>query len=193
MTKLTASEQFKHCDVTIDDVTTDFGVLNVQGRYARKILEQACPQTKWDNDSFPAYTQQEVALADGTKLQALRVTFMGELGWELHYANADAGSVRDAVFGASERLVAEGTQGAELRWCGYNAVDSLSVEKGFKHWHEDIQVGSEEMIPVSCRRIGCGTVVNRLIPRPSNPKNSVCQSPSPGPRYPARGRHGVHL
>lgn len=117
-------------DVRVEDVTTDFGVLNVQGRWSRKILERAAPSNDWSNAAFPAYTEQEIKIA-GRKLHALRVTFMGELGWELHYKNADAEAVYDAVFGAGKEY--------GLAWAGYNAVDSLSVEKGFKHWHEDIQ------------------------------------------------------
>ena len=80
-------------------------------------------------------------------LHALRVTFMGELGWELHYARKDGLQLHDAVFKPEDSATA-----VVPTWAGYNAVDSLSVEKGYKHWHEDIQ---QEDTPVTSN-VNCG-------------------------------------
>merc|ERR1719450_482295 len=62
----------------------------------------------------------------------LRLTFVGELGWELHIPKASCLAIYDKIFevGASYGLVN----------AGYGAIESLSLEKGYKHWHQDVRV-----------------------------------------------------
>jgi 4-methylaminobutanoate oxidase (formaldehyde-forming) len=62
-------------------------------------------------------------------VRALRVTYVGELGWELHTPLADTGAVFDALMAAG---------GADIRPVGYRALESLRLEKGYRAWSSDI-------------------------------------------------------
>ena len=61
----------------------------------------------------------------------MRVSFVGELGWELHCPSEGCEAVYRAVMAAGEE---EGIVNA-----GYRAIDSLSIEKGYPHWHQEIR------------------------------------------------------
>ena len=89
-------------------------------QYSRDIL-QALTDTDLSDDNFPFSTHQIITLA-GHKLRALRLTFVGELGWELHVPNESAVPVYRAVMqeGAHHGIVN----------AGYRAIESLSIEKG---------------------------------------------------------------
>lgn len=113
----------------IEDITDDYGVLGVQGPLSRQVLEGAAPGCKFDNDSFPFSTKQDITIS-GCKVSALRLTFVGELGWEIHVSLDDAMKVYNAIMNSGKQL--------GIRLAGYNAMDSLSIEKGYKHWHQDI-------------------------------------------------------
>ena len=65
------------------------------------------------------------------KVLALRVSFVGELGWELHIPNESAGAIYRAIMDAGK---AHGLVNA-----GYRAIDSLSIEKGYPHWHQELR------------------------------------------------------
>lgn len=71
-TKLRNSENFVNSDIKVEDVSTDFGVLNVQGRFSRKIMEKIAPNSEFSNESFPAYTEKQIEIS-GAKVHALRV------------------------------------------------------------------------------------------------------------------------
>merc|ERR1711890_88681 len=68
----------------------------------------------------------------GHQVRALRVSFVGELGWELHIPNADCVPVYQAVMEAGKDM---GIVNA-----AYRAIDSLSIEKGYPHWHQEVRV-----------------------------------------------------
>ncbi|MEE2714088.1 MAG: FAD-dependent oxidoreductase [Planctomycetota bacterium] len=115
-------------DVEVTDVTREHAVLGVQGPRARDVLSQLtdAPLT---NDAFPFLTTQRIDVA-GVPVRASRLTFVGELGWELHIPVDQARTVYAALKTAGE---AHGMADA-----GYRAIESLRLEKGYRIWGKDI-------------------------------------------------------
>jgi 4-methylaminobutanoate oxidase (formaldehyde-forming) len=112
-------------DVAVDDVTSAYACLGLWGPRAREILQ---PLTTTPLD-FPYMRARELAVGNVPCL-ALRVTYVGELGWEL-YAPAELGlALWDTIWepGRDLGLVAG----------GYRAIDSLRLEKGYRVWGADI-------------------------------------------------------
>ena len=66
------------------------------------------------------------------QVRAIRVSFVGEMGWELHVP-------KDSCSAVYRALMAEEGKGGELVNAGYRAIDSLSIEKGYPHWHAEIR------------------------------------------------------
>lgn len=116
-------------DVELKDISESSGMLSVQGRNSRAILEEISGEDL-SNEAFPFSTHKEVTIA-GHKLRALRLTFVGELGWELHIPEAACVDVYKAVMAAGEKY--------GIINSGYRAIDNLSIEKGYRHWHADIR------------------------------------------------------
>jgi 4-methylaminobutanoate oxidase (formaldehyde-forming) len=81
------------------------------------------------NASFPFGTSQEIELDYGL-VRAMRITFVGELGWELYIPTEFALHVFDAVMREGEKL--------DLKLCGFHAMASCRLEKGYRHWGHDI-------------------------------------------------------
>jgi 4-methylaminobutanoate oxidase (formaldehyde-forming) len=110
------------------DVTSSNTVLSLFGPKARDILA-ACTRSKLDNDTHPFATARQIGIA-GCPVLACRITYVGELGWELHLPVEYAQSVYDALHAA----------GAEhgLRNAGYRAIETLRLEKGYRAWGGDI-------------------------------------------------------
>src|SRR6185369_394190 len=81
------------------------------------------------NAAFPFGTTRELALGYAT-VRATRITYVGELGWELYVPTEFAMGVYDAVVAAGEAV--------GLRHAGYHAMDSLRMEKGYRSWGHDI-------------------------------------------------------
>ena len=123
--------------VQIEDVTSAYACIGLWGPAARDIL-QPLTSTSIANDAFPFMTSRQLAVGTVPCL-ALRVTYVGELGWEL-YCPAEFGlRLWDTVWeaGHSKGLVAG----------GYKAVDSLRLEKGYRVWGADIGPESD---PYQC-------------------------------------------
>ena len=115
-------------NVVLTDVTAGEGVLAVMGPNARKLLEKVSPND-FSNAVNPFGTAQEIEIGMGLA-RAHRVTYVGELGWEI-YASADqAGHVFETLF--------EVGQGMGLKLCGMHMMDSCRIEKGFRHFGHDI-------------------------------------------------------
>ncbi|MEM7272099.1 MAG: FAD-dependent oxidoreductase [Actinomycetota bacterium] len=115
-------------DVTITDVTESVAMLSVMGPKARDVL---APITVGDlsNDGFPFGTGATITVA-GIDVFANRMTYVGELGWEL-YVDADrAVELHDAIV--------EAGRPHGIRHCGYHAMNSLRLEAGYRHWGHDI-------------------------------------------------------
>jgi 4-methylaminobutanoate oxidase (formaldehyde-forming) len=106
----------------ISDRTEAFCVIGVMGASARKVLA-ALSSDDWEK--FPFGTAHDVTIAGVTCL-ATRISYVGELGWELTIANDQAG----AAFNA---LIAQGAKPM-----GHYALDGCRIEKGFRHWGHDL-------------------------------------------------------
>lgn len=112
--------------VTFTDVTEAWGTLSLMGPQARDIL-QAVTDSDVSNAAFPFGGVREIPIA-GTPVRALRVTYVGELGWELHVPLPRLGEVYDALMAADP----------QLRPTGYRALESLRLEKFYRAWAADI-------------------------------------------------------
>ncbi len=117
--------------VTMEDVTSGYGVLSVMGPNSRELMS-LLSDTDFSNASFPFGTCQEIEIGYA-KAYALRITYVGELGWELYLPTEFTGPVFDL-------LITEGRKFG-LRLAGYHALDSLRSEKGYRHWGYDISPG----------------------------------------------------
>jgi glycine cleavage system aminomethyltransferase T/glycine/D-amino acid oxidase-like deaminating enzyme len=115
-------------DARLIDVTSSNAVLSVMGPRSRDVL-QALTDYDMSNAGFPFARVKRIALANAPML-ALRVTYVGELGWELHIPVEFASSVYDA-------LMAEGRRHG-IANAGYRAIESLRLEKGYCAWGADI-------------------------------------------------------
>jgi 4-methylaminobutanoate oxidase (formaldehyde-forming) len=115
-------------DARLSDVTSANAVLSVMGPRSREVL-QALTEHDMSNEAFPFGSIKRITLA-GAPILALRVTYVGELGWELHIPVEFAATVYDALMHAGER---HGIANA-----GYRAIESLRLEKGYRAWGVDI-------------------------------------------------------
>ena len=110
------------------DVTSAYGVLSLMGPKARAVL-QAVTHDDVSNQAFPFASAQTLSIA-GARVQALRLTYVGELGWELHVPSESMICVYEAL------MAAGGAYG--IRNAGYRAIESLRLEKGYRAWGADI-------------------------------------------------------
>jgi 4-methylaminobutanoate oxidase (formaldehyde-forming) len=110
------------------DITSAWSVLTLMGPNARTIL-QSVTRADLSNEAFPFATMQTIGIA-GCPVRALRVTYMGELGWELHLPVEYATSVYSTLMGAGDP---HGLVNA-----GYRAIESCRLEKGYRAWGSDI-------------------------------------------------------
>jgi sarcosine dehydrogenase len=115
-------------DVEFKDVTEDYGTLSLMGPDARKVLS-AVTQADVSNGAFPFGHVREIEIA-GHLVRALRVTYVGELGWELHVPIGATGDVFDTLMLAGKEF--------GIRPVGYRAIESLRLEKGYRAWGSDI-------------------------------------------------------
>ncbi|XP_010831068.1 PREDICTED: sarcosine dehydrogenase, mitochondrial [Bison bison bison] len=111
------------------DSSEDLGLISVQGPASRAILQELL-EADLSDDAFPFSTHKLVRAA-GHLVRAVRLSFVGELGWELHAPRPSCLPVYQALMtaGAKHGLVN----------AGYRAIDSLSIEKGYRHWHADLR------------------------------------------------------
>ncbi len=115
-------------DVTLVDVTEKFGTLSLMGPKARDVLA-AVTTADVSNAGFPFGHVREIEIA-GHMVRALRVTYVGELGWELHMPIEATGEIFDALM--------EAGKAHDIRPIGYRALESLRLEKGYRAWGSDI-------------------------------------------------------
>ena len=109
-------------DATLRSVSTDWAALALNGPHARDVLG-ACTDADLGNHAFRWLSAQEIDVA-GHRLWALRMSYAGELGWELHMPNAACPAVYDALWQAGE---AHG-----IADYGSFAMNVMRMEKGFK-------------------------------------------------------------
>lgn len=112
----------------VTDVTSGWAQLNVQGPRSRELL-QSLTSVDLSTDAFPFRTAREIDLGYARVL-CVRITYLGELGYELYVPTEQAGHVYD-------RLVAAG-EAFDLRHAGLKALSSLRMEKGYRDYGHDI-------------------------------------------------------
>ncbi len=117
-----------HEDVTIANITDDRGVLVLSGPRSRDLLAKLT-DADLNNQAFRWLSGQEITVA-GIALRALRVSYVGELGWELHPAMADLPALYDAIWAA-------GTAFGITNY-GLYAVNTMRIEKGYKAWGSEL-------------------------------------------------------
>ena len=115
-------------NVVITDVTAGEGVLAVMGPNARKLLQAVSPND-FSNDVNPFGTAQEIELGMGLA-RVHRVTYVGELGWEIYMPSDMAGHMFETLHEAGQDM--------GLKLCGMHMMDTCRMEKGFRHFGHDI-------------------------------------------------------
>ncbi|MCI0626951.1 MAG: FAD-dependent oxidoreductase [Acidobacteria bacterium] len=114
--------------VSIIDTTSSEGVIAVMGPESRTLLSRLT-SADLSNEAFPFSTSQEIDVTFAM-CRASRVTFVGELGWELAIPTEHVAMVYGELVGAGEDL--------GLADVGYHALDSLRIERGYRHYGSDI-------------------------------------------------------
>ena len=115
-------------NVVITDVTAGEAVLAVMGPNSRKLLEAVSP-ADFSNDVNPFGTAQEIEIGMGLA-RVHRVTYVGELGWEVYISSDMAGHVFEVLHAAGQDI--------GLKLCGMHMMDAARMEKGFRHFGHDI-------------------------------------------------------
>jgi 4-methylaminobutanoate oxidase (formaldehyde-forming) len=114
--------------VNLTDVTSAYAVLSVQGPKSRALLSRLT-DSDLSNEAFPFATSREIEIGCA-RLIANRLTYVGELGWELHVPTEFAQSVCD-------RLLEEG-EGLGLKPAGYHALEHLRSERAYREYELDL-------------------------------------------------------
>jgi dimethylglycine dehydrogenase len=115
-------------DVAIENLTEKRGVLGIMGPHARDLL-QLVSEAELSDQAFPWLSAQTIRVA-GIKTTALRVSYAGELGWELHVQLAQFGKLYAAVSSEGARY--------GVRPFGLYALNSMRLEKGYRGWGADL-------------------------------------------------------
>jgi heterotetrameric sarcosine oxidase gamma subunit len=112
----------------VTDVTSGLCCINLQGPMSRNLLQSLTPQDL-SHEAFPFGTHQEIEIGYAT-LRALRITYMGELGYELYIPTEFACHVYDTLI--------EVGQSFGLQHCGYHTLQSLRIEKAYREFGHDL-------------------------------------------------------
>lgn len=115
-------------DVTFRDITLDYACLALWGPRARNVLSKAT-QDEVTNEAFPYLTAKFLTI-NGVHVWAQRVSYVGEMGWELYVPNHRALMVWDILFEAGREF--------NMEVGGYKVLDSLRLEKGYRYYTTDV-------------------------------------------------------
>lgn len=113
---------------TVTDLCSAYATIAIMGPKSRELLQRVSP-ADFSSTAHPFGTCREIEIGYGLAL-AFRITFVGELGYELHVPSEFAAGVYDTLVAAGADL--------GLRHCGYLAIDSLRMESGYRDWGRDI-------------------------------------------------------
>ena len=111
-------------EVEISDITEQLAIIGIWGPKSREIL-QSLSQADFSNSAFPFMHSKEIEI-DGINLRATRITYVGELGWELYLPTENAKVIWEKLYSAGAFP------------CGYRAIESLRLEKGYLAWGGEI-------------------------------------------------------
>ncbi len=114
--------------VQIRDITSGYGVINIAGPLSRQVLEKVCDDDL-SHDAFPFMTAKDIRIGYAPAL-AYRVTYIGELGWELYVPSEYMLYVYEVLQQAGSEF--------NITNMGYHAIDSLRLEKRYLAWGVDI-------------------------------------------------------
>jgi glycine cleavage system aminomethyltransferase T/glycine/D-amino acid oxidase-like deaminating enzyme len=114
--------------VVITDVTAGEGVLAVMGPNARKLM-QMVSSGDFSNEANPFGTAQDIEIGMGLA-RAHRVSYVGEMGWEVYTSSDMAAHVFETIYEAGLEM--------DLKLCGMHMMDSCRIEKAFRHFGHDI-------------------------------------------------------
>ena len=114
--------------VVITDVTASEAVLVLMGPNSRNLLSEISPN-KLDNNNHPFGSAKEIEIGYGIA-RAHRISYVGELGWELYVGSDQACHIFEVLREAGEKY--------DLSLCGLHSLDSCRIEKGYRHFGHDI-------------------------------------------------------
>jgi sarcosine dehydrogenase len=137
----------KNFKAVISDITDKLGVLSIQGPKSRELL-QSITETPITDERFPP-GMSHIIQVNGHVCRAMRISFIGELGYELHVPVASCVPVY--------KKVKEAGRGFELKHAGFRALYSLSLEKGYHLWNHDLRIDDnpfEANLQMICRKDG---------------------------------------
>uniref|UniRef100_A0A8C5H654 Sarcosine dehydrogenase, mitochondrial n=1 Tax=Gouania willdenowi TaxID=441366 RepID=A0A8C5H654_GOUWI len=120
-------DQGFQCQLT--DQSEEMGMISIQGPKSREVLQEVL-DADLSNEAFP-FSTHKIVNAAGHQVRAMRLSFVGELGWELHIP-------KDSCLPVYSAVMAAGAKHGIIN-SGYRAIDSLSIEKGYRHWHADLR------------------------------------------------------
>jgi 4-methylaminobutanoate oxidase (formaldehyde-forming) len=118
----------KDYNVVITDVTAAEGVLALMGPNSRALLSSISPNN-FDNEINPFGTAQVIEIGMGLA-RAHRVSYVGELGWELYISSDQCGHIFETIIDAGSDH--------DLKLCGMHMMDSCRIEKAYRHFGHDI-------------------------------------------------------
>ncbi len=118
----------KDGSVHLIEMTSARAVINICGPKARDVLQSVC-EDDVSNDVFPFGTARDIIIG-AAPVRAVRIGFVGELGWELHVPTEFGAHVYETL--------SEAGQEHGIKDVGYRAIDSLRLEKGYLYWSGDI-------------------------------------------------------
>ena len=154
-------------EVSITDVTENYAQINIQGPLSRELM-QSVTSADLSNASFPFRTAREIEVGPVTAL-CIRITYLGELGYEIYIPSDKAVDVYDRLVAAGETL--------GLRHAGLKALASLRMEKAYRDYGHDIDntdgvieagLGFTVDLDKPGGFIGRDQVVSQLAARPLN-------------------------
>jgi len=122
--------------VKIKNITSDLGCFVITGPRSRKLLQQLT-DTDLGNDAFPWFSAKKIIIEGVGPVHAIRVSYVGELGWELHHDLDQQNALYDLLFDKGSSL--------GLKPIGMRAIDSLRLEKSYRGWNLDL---SSEYSPI---------------------------------------------
>ncbi|XP_011689604.1 PREDICTED: sarcosine dehydrogenase, mitochondrial [Wasmannia auropunctata] len=133
--------------VSVHNVTEQIGILSVQGPNSRQVL-QTLIDDDLSNKSFPFSTSKLVRI-DGELVHVFRLSFVGELGFELHIPRSSCEKVYKALMECGKKY--------DMKLAGFRALYSLSCEKGYHLWGSDLRIDDnpiEAALEIVCRKNG---------------------------------------
>jgi glycine cleavage system aminomethyltransferase T len=114
--------------VVVDNVTSHVGVLTLAGPRSRELL-QRISSANFSDEDFPFFRARELTIGS-VPTRALRLSYVGELGWELHHALDDQVTLYELIVDAGRDL--------GLVDFGYRALEAMRLEKGYRLWGADL-------------------------------------------------------